>query len=98
MLSFKHFFILTEGIRQGLPHISTMDHDQFKNLIADKKVHIAHATEKTDGSTHVFGHDQHGFYSQSSGSGNERMRSSKDYEDRAIRRSKEIKNRAYTQD
>jgi hypothetical protein len=89
MISFKHFFMLSEGIRQGLPHISTMDHDQFKNLIADKKVHIAHATEKTDGSTHVFGHDQHGFYSQSSGSGNERMRSSKDYEDRAIRRSKE---------
>lgn len=78
-----------EGIRQGLPHISTMDHDQFTNLIGDKKVHVAHATEKTDGSTFVFGHDEHGFYSQSSGSGNERMRSSKDYVDRATRRAQE---------
>ena len=88
MLSYQKF-ILMEGIRQGLPHISSMDHEQFTNLIADKKVHVDHATEKTDGSTHVFGHDEHGFYTQSSGSGNERMRSSQDYVDRATRRSHE---------
>jgi hypothetical protein len=88
MLSFQQF-LLVEGIRQVLPHITSMDHEQFTNLIASKKVHIAHATEKTDGSTHVFGHDEHGFYSQSSGSGSERMRSSEDYERRAIRRSQE---------
>lgn len=87
MLNFKTFII--ESIRQGLPSISTMDHEQFANLIADKKVHVAHVTEKTDGSTYLFGHDEHGFYSQSSGSGNERMRSSQDYIDRATRRAQE---------
>lgn len=88
MITFKHY-LLTESIRQGLPHVSSMDHDQFKHLIADKKVHVHNATEKTDGSTHVFGHDEHGFYSQSSGSGSEKMRTGKDYETRAIKRSHE---------
>jgi hypothetical protein len=82
-------YILTEGIRQGLPHIHSMDHEQFENLIADKKVHVAHTTEKTDGATHKFGHDEHGFYTQSSGSGSEKMRSKQDYENRARRRATE---------
>jgi len=79
--------ILTEGIRQGLPHITTMDHGQFHNLVGSGKIHLHHVTEKTDGSTHMFGHDEHGFYTQSSGSGDERMRSPQDYIDRAKKRS-----------
>ncbi len=94
MLSFKQFFTedaeeLTEGIRQGLPHISTMDHHQFGNLSHGGRVHFHAVTEKSDGATHMFGHDHHGFYTQSSGSGSERMRSPQDYIDRATRRSKE---------
>lgn len=81
--------IIEAGIRQGLPHITTMDHEQFTNLTHGGKVHIVGATEKTDGSTFKFGHDEHGFYSQSSGSGSERMRKPEDYVERATRRSKE---------
>lgn len=81
--------IISEGIRQGLPHITTMDHDQFTSLTHGGKVHVEGATEKTDGSTFKFGHDEDGFYSQSSGSGNEKMRHPRDYEERATRRSKE---------
>ena len=88
MLSFKGFFI-TESIRQGLPHIKTMSHEQFHNLTNDGKVHVDDTTEKTDGQTMVFGHDKEGFYSQSSGSGNEKMRKSGDYEERAKRRAEE---------
>ena len=69
MLSFRKF--ITEGIRVGLPSIPNMDHGQFSNLVKGGKVHIQNATEKTDGSTFQFGHDEHGFYSQSSGSGSE---------------------------
>jgi len=87
MLGFKAF--LAEGIRQGLPHISTMDHGQFTNLIHGGHVHLPEVTEKTDGMTHVFGHDEHGFYTQSSGSGNERMRKPEDFIERAKRRAQE---------
>jgi len=81
--------IISEGIRQGLPHITTMDHDQFTRLTHGGKVHVEGATEKTDGSTFKFGHDENGFYSQSSGSGTEKMRNPRNYEERATRRSKE---------
>ena len=81
--------ILTEGIRQGLPHITTMDHKQFGDLISKGHIAFNDMTEKTDGSAHVFGHDEHGFYSQYTGSGNERMRSPQDFIDRAKRRSQE---------
>jgi hypothetical protein len=87
MLSFRKF--ITEGIRVGLPRITSMDHEQFTNLVKGGKVHIEGATEKTDGSTFQFGHDEHGFYSQSSGSGSERMRNPHDYAERATRRSQE---------
>jgi len=87
MLSFRKFII--EGIRVGLPSIPNMDHGQFSNLVKGGKVHIQNATEKTDGSTFQFGHDEHGFYSQSSGSGSERMRNPSDYAERATRRSQE---------
>lgn len=80
---------LVESVRVGLPHITTMNHTQFKGLIHDKKVHIHDVTEKTDGMTHVMGHDEHGFYTQSSGSGKEKMRKPEDFHERAQRRAKE---------
>jgi hypothetical protein len=66
-----------------------MDHRQFGDLIRGGKVHIHKATEKTDGMTHVMGHDEHGFYTQSSGSGSEKMRKPSDFHERAQRRAKE---------
>ena len=81
-------FIL-ESIRQGLPHITTMDHDTFHDLTKSGKVHLHSVTEKTDGSTFKMGHDKDGFYTQSSGSGSERMRAPQDYIDRVTKRSKE---------
>jgi hypothetical protein len=66
-----------------------MNHEQFKGLIHDKKVHIHDATEKTDGIPHVMGHDEHGFYTQSSISGSEKMRKPEDYHERSKRRAKE---------
>ncbi len=75
---------LTEaGIRQGLPHVTTMDHGQFHSLIKSGKVHLKDLTEKTDGQTLMMGHDEHGFYTQSSGSGEDKMRHPEDYEKRA---------------
>jgi hypothetical protein len=87
MIRFKSF--IAESIRQGLPHITTMDHEQFSNLTKGGKVKISAATEKTDGSTFLIGHDQEGFYTQSSGSGKEKMRNPEDYVARAKRRSEE---------
>lgn len=87
MLTFKQF--ITESIRQGLPHITTMDHGQFSNLVKGGKVHVHDVTEKTDGSTHKFGYDEHGFYTQSSGSGSEKMRKPSDFHERAKRRATE---------
>jgi hypothetical protein len=80
--------LITESIRQGLPHISTMDHEQFHNLTHDGKVHVNDVTEKTDGQSMVMGHDHEGFYTQSTGSGNEKMRHPEDYEKRAKARAK----------
>jgi len=87
MKSFITFIV--ESIRQGLPHITKMTRDQFAGLTQDGKVHVNKITEKTDGMTHMMGHDEHGFYTQSSGSGNEKMRSAQDFVDRATRRSQE---------
>lgn len=86
MLSFRNFHILNESIRQGLPHITTMDHNQLHDLIKSGHVHFHDITEKTDGQTYKFGHDEHGFYSQSSGSGSEKMRTGDDYVRRATER------------
>lgn len=85
----KTFKLLTESIRQGLPHISTMNHEQLTNLTKGGRVHLHNVTEKTDGSTFMIGHDEKGFYTQSSGSGSERMRTPQDYHDRVIKRAKE---------
>ena len=81
--------ILTESIRQGLPHILTMHHDDLHNLLKSGRINMTHKTEKTDGSTHMMGWDKDGFYTQSSGSGNEKMRQAGDYAARATRRSQE---------
>lgn len=88
MLSYRNFLV-EKSIRQGLPHVKDMDHSQFASLIKTKKVHVADVTEKTDGMTHLMGHDEHGFYTQSSGSGSEKMRKPEDYHERAQRRAKE---------
>jgi hypothetical protein len=83
--------ILTESIRQGLPHISTMDHKQFHGLVSNGKLEFGshNVTEKTDGMTHKFGYDHEGFYTQSSGSGGEKMRRPEHYHERATRRAGE---------
>lgn len=88
MIKFSQF-IVEKSIRQGLPHVKDMDVHQFKALTKTKKVHIADTTEKTDGMTHMMGHDEHGFYTQGSGSGSEKMRQPADYHERAMRRAKE---------
>jgi hypothetical protein len=88
MLSYLDFLV-EKSIRQGLPHVKDMDHSQFASLVKTKKVHVADVTEKTDGMTHQMGHDEHGFYTQSSGSGSEKMRKPEDYHERATRRAKE---------
>ncbi len=78
-----------ESIRVGLPHVTTMDHGQTAGLLKTGKVHFNDLTEKTDGSNINFGRDEKGFYSQSSGSGNEKMYKPEDYEARARRRAEE---------
>ena len=87
MLSFKSF--ITESIRQGLPHITTMNHEQFHHLTHGGKVHVHNTTEKTDGQSMVMGHDKEGFYTQSTGSGDEKMRHHDDYAKRAKRRAEQ---------
>jgi hypothetical protein len=93
MITFNQFLkestLITEGIRQGLPHILTMHHDDFHNLLKSGRINMSRKTEKTDGSTHIMGWDKDGFYTQSSGSGNDKMRASGDYAARATRRSQE---------
>jgi hypothetical protein len=84
MLRYKNF--LAESIRQGLPHISKMDHKQLGGLLKGGKIHFDKTTEKTDGTSFLAGHDEHGFYTQSTGSGNERMRQPADYVARGARR------------
>lgn len=76
--------ILAEAsIRQGLPHIKDMTHEQIHHLIDSGKIDTSDATEKTDGASMKFGHDANGFWSQSTGSGADRMRHSEDYINRA---------------
>lgn len=81
--------VITESIRQGLPHVTSMDHDQFHNLTHGGKVHIHDTTEKTDGQAMVMGHDHEGFYTQSTGSGSEKMRHPEDYAKRVKKRAEE---------
>lgn len=66
-----------------------MNHEQLSNLTKGGRVHLHTVTEKTDGSTFMIGHDKDGFYTQSSGSGSERMRTPQHYLDRVKRRAEE---------
>ena len=99
MLRFSAF-LNEASIRVGLPHLystktakgndtPSLSTDQFHHLTHGGKVHIHHVTEKTDGQTFKFGHDEHGFYTQHSGSGDEKIRSAQGHIDRAKRRSEE---------
>lgn len=98
MKSFKAF--INESVRVGLPHIhSTLtakgnptpsfSTDQFAATTKGGKIHINSVTEKTDGQTFKMGHDEHGFYTQHSGSGDEKIRTGQGHIERALRRSKE---------
>jgi hypothetical protein len=98
VIRFKTF--ITESIRQGLPHLAStktaagndtpsLSTDQFRNLVKGGRVHINDVTEKTDGQTFKFGHDKHGFYTQHSGSGDERIRTGEGHIERAKRRAQE---------
>jgi len=80
---------LIREARKSLPHITTMPHDDFHNLVGRGHISLGRVTEKTDGSAFKFGHDKEGFWSQYSGSGGEKMRSRHDYFRRAVQRSKE---------
>lgn len=99
MQRFKSF-IAEASIRQGLPHLystktaagndtPSLSTDQFHHLTKGGKVHIHDVTEKTDGQTFKMGHDEHGFYTQHSGSGDEKIRTAQGHIDRAKRRAKE---------
>lgn len=87
MKTFKQF--ISEAVRQGLPHISKMDHKQLGSLLSRPHISFDQTTEKTDGTSFVMGHDNEGFYTQSTGSGKEKMRSPEDYHERGRRRAKE---------
>ena len=98
MLNFKSF--ITESVRVGLPHLystktaagndtPSLSTEQFHNLTKGGKVHINNVTEKTDGQTFKMGHDEHGFYTQHSGSGDEKIRTGQGHIDRAKRRAQE---------
>lgn len=98
MQSFKSF--IKESVRVGLPHIHStttaagnqtpsLSTDQFDKSTKGGKLHIHDVTEKTDGQTLVMGHDEHGFFTQHSGSGNERIRTGQGHVDRAKKRAQE---------
>jgi len=98
MQRFKSFIL--ESVRVGLPHLystktaagndtPSLSTDQFHHLTKGGKVHIHGVTEKTDGQTFKMGHDEHGFYTQHSGSGDEKIRTAQGHIDRAKRRAQE---------
>jgi hypothetical protein len=99
MLSFKQH-ITEASIRQGLPHLHSsptpaggqtpsLSTHEFEKTTQGGKVHIHHVTEKTDGQTFKFGYDEHGFYTQHSGSGSDRIRTGAGHIERAKRRASE---------
>jgi hypothetical protein len=58
-------------------------------MARDRTLKIKAVTEKTDGMCFLIGRDEEGFYTQSSSSSTERMRTAHDYFERAERRQKE---------
>jgi len=93
MIKFKAFLTsLNEGVRTGLPHITTMDTDQFHHLSRTGKIHIHDVTEKSDGMPHEFGHDEHGFYTRSKASGEAKVRTPEEYHHIAKEKAKKTGN------
>ena len=99
MLSFNQF-VTEASIRQGLPHISStttekgnatpsLSTEDFEKTTKGGKIHLGNITHKTDGQTFKFGHDEQGFYTQHSGSGDEKIRTAQGHIDRAKRRAQE---------
>lgn len=82
MLSFRMF--LTEA-RSGLPHITNLKPHEVLNLASDGYIRAHNITEKTDGQSFTFGHDEHGFFTQHTGT-NERMRGPEHYMQHAQQR------------
>lgn len=98
MKSFKQF--VSESVRVGLPHVystktasgndtPSLSTDQFRHLTKGGKVNISDITEKTDGQTFKMGYDENGFYTQHSGSGDEKIRLPEGHIERAKRRAEE---------
>lgn len=78
MKTFKQFILETdEKVRQGLSHVSDLKPEEFHELTKSGKL-SGDATEKSDGMAFKIGHDEHGFYTQTSRS--DKMRNSGDYE------------------
>lgn len=74
--------------RQGLRHLKDLYDHEILSLITDNKIVLDSVTEKTDGASFVLHYDEHGFGTQSSGSGSEIMRDPYDYIRRATRNGK----------
>ena len=72
-------------VKISLKHPEDLDHESFGKLVTGGKVRLGNATEKTDGRSFHFGHDEKGFWTRGSGSGQEKMRSPEDH----LRRAKE---------
>lgn len=90
------------SIRQGISHFISepakdgkrydLTIDQVISLIdIDGLLHLSEITEKTDGQTFMMGFDDDGFWTQNSGSGDNRMRRGHDYVARAVQRGNSIK-------
>lgn len=99
MLTLKQY-ISEASVRQGLPHLystptpaggqtPSLSTDDFEKTTKGGKIHINHVTEKTDGQTFKMGYDEHGFYTQHSGSGSEKIRTGEGHIERSKRRAKE---------
>lgn len=72
--------------KTSLPHIHTMHRKDFHTIMEYGWIDLWSITEKTDGYAFRFGKDADGFWSMSSQSGGNKMRSAQDYEDRATLR------------
>lgn len=84
-------------VRQGIPHLyqsvtakgnktPALTREQVDKLIAEGRIYIDNMTEKTDGQLFIVGWDKEGFFTQHSGSGDERARTGEDHIKRAERR------------
>lgn len=86
------------SIRRGIPHLlppkatsPSITDGQVRALLEPGYISLINVTEKTDGQTFIIGFDADGFYTQSSGSGKEKMREGVDYVKRAEERNNNLK-------